>query len=125
MRFAGASSRPIRTLPGEAPTRDRCGAGPCRDRHLYGTASRTLSRGQEGGKLVERLEEYRRAEGRYPEDLAQLDVEMRFVPASDSRGIEYRPREDGSEFLLTCFAFGRSGFREAYSSRTGSWRSFD
>jgi hypothetical protein len=80
---------------------------------------------QEGGKLVERLEEYRRAEGRYPEDLTQLDAESRFVPASDSRGIEYRPSEDGSEFLLTCFAFGRSGLREAYSSRTGSWRSFD
>ena len=80
---------------------------------------------QEGGKLVKRLEEYKRAEGTYPEDLAELDTEVRFAHATGFRGIHYRTGEDGSEFLLTCFAFGRSGFREAYSSRTGSWRSFD
>ncbi len=78
---------------------------------------------QEGNKLIPLIEDYKKANGSYPESLDRLGVDLRF-DSTGARGIEYRLIEEGQDFILVCFV-GRSWFREVYDSRTKRWRSLD
>ncbi len=80
---------------------------------------------REGNRLISLIEKYKEARGSYPDSLDQLGVKLQFGK-SEFRGIDYRVNEDRTEFILVCFAFGRSGgfggTREVYNSTTGYWR---
>ncbi len=78
---------------------------------------------QEGRKLVPLIEDYKKANGSYPESLDRLGVDLRF-DSTGSRGLEYHLIEEGQDFILVCFV-GRSWFREVYDSRTKRWRSLN
>ncbi len=83
---------------------------------------------REGNRLIPLIEKYREERGSYPDSLDQLGVKLQFGK-SEFRGIDYRVNEDRTEFILVCFAFGRTGgfggTREVYNSTTEYWRTLD
>ncbi len=83
---------------------------------------------REGTRLIPLIEKYKEERGSYPDSLDQLGVKLQFGK-SEFRGIDYRVNEDRTEFILVCFAFGRTGglggIREVYNSTTEYWRTLD
>ncbi len=78
---------------------------------------------QEGNKLIPLIEDYKKANGSYPESLDRLGVDLRF-DSTGSRRLEYYLIEEGQDFILWCSAFGFLA-RDVYDSRTKRWRSLD
>lgn len=78
--------------------------------------------------LMSAIEAYRRAHGRYPESLCDLQLKQK--PAVDAR-LYFSASQSGGEFWLAIFPWREASFvmpsdmANEYSSRTGRWTEID